>query len=457
MSLVLALSQTAQSQDTLTTDQSFPAASASTYDELASEVELLKERLTTLESTAGKIPTSKSANMTGTKPCDDPGLVPPSKRKWDVKLGGVLDMDYVNWATADDSIDDAHDYFEFRRLRLSAEGTGYDVYEFRLQLTLEQESIGNEGATTFGDPEIKDAYFSINDLPNLGRVRIGNFFVPFGLEQVITGTNLTFLERSIPTQNVFTASREVGLAIYNATEDEMLTWSGGVFFDSISDANKERIDDNQGLRLSGRVTWLPVYEDEGKYLIHTGAGILFTNDQDGHYRLSTRPHIHDGPRLIDSGILPVDTFVTGNLEFALVNGPFSIQSEAYLSQVDLTKQSRELVYGAYIFGSYFLTGEHRNYETFGAHGAAFGRVVPKTTVSPKACGWGAWELKARFAFLGADQLDAGHYNDFTVGVNWYWSDMVRVQFDWIHPITSDESNFGATTSNIIATRFDVSW
>src|SRR4029079_4920396 len=109
-------------------------------------------------------------------------------------------------------------------------------------MTLEPESVGesNPPATS---PDVKDAYFSMNEIPYLGRWRIGNFFVPFGLEQVTNDTNNVFLERSIPTQGIFTADREPGMAIYNCTADQNLSWAGGIFFDSISDALKERIKD----------------------------------------------------------------------------------------------------------------------------------------------------------------------------------------------------------------------
>ena len=54
------------------------------------------------------------------------------------------------------------DYFEFRRLRLLADGTGYGVYDFRLQIDIEPES--GDGVTT-PVTDIKDAYFSMNELP----------------------------------------------------------------------------------------------------------------------------------------------------------------------------------------------------------------------------------------------------------------------------------------------------
>ncbi|MBC7853861.1 MAG: hypothetical protein IAF94_10525, partial [Pirellulaceae bacterium] len=56
-----------------------------------------------------------------------------SAEKWTVKLGGHVQTDYINWATASPSIVGDTNYFEFRRLRLVADGTGYGVFDFRLQ------------------------------------------------------------------------------------------------------------------------------------------------------------------------------------------------------------------------------------------------------------------------------------------------------------------------------------
>jgi hypothetical protein len=74
------------------------------------------------------------------KPGDKPPKVDPEK--WNVKLGGHVQMDYVLWANAPESIPNANNYFNFRRLRLVADGTGYDVCDFRLQMTLEPEPFG---------------------------------------------------------------------------------------------------------------------------------------------------------------------------------------------------------------------------------------------------------------------------------------------------------------------------
>jgi phosphate-selective porin OprO/OprP len=400
---------------------------------------------------------SKPSEKKESKP--EPEWVDTSNEKWNVKLGGHVQLDYVNWAKADPAIAGTQDFFEFRRLRLVADGTGYGTYDFRLQMTLEPETVGETVGVL--SPDVKDAYFSINELPFLGRFRIGNFFVPFGLEQVTNDTNNVFVERSIPSQGIFTPDREVGIASYHVSEDQNFTWSGGAFFDSISEGLKERIDDNQGYRLSGRVTWLPYYDEasNGRYLIHTGLGVLYTADQDSRVRFRARPQIHEGPRLIDSGVIAADDYTTGNAEFAAVMGRLTLQSETYVSQVNLTNGSTNTVNGTYLHASYFLTGENRIYERFGQHGAQFGRNQPFNNVFaiPGARSWGAWEAKTRWSHLDLNDLGRGQYNDFTCGMNWYWSDRVRVMFDWIHPITSSTTNFGSTQSDILATRFDWNW
>ncbi len=390
----------------------------------------------------------------------DDGWKDMSDEKWTVKLGGHVQLDYILWANASPSIVGDTNYFEFRRLRLNADGTGYGVFDFRLQMTLEPESVG-ESTPPATSPEIKDAYFSVNDIPWLGRFRIGNFFVPFGLEQVTNDTNTLFLERSIPTQGVFTADREPGVALYNHSPDLNMTWTTGIFIDNISDSLKERIDDNMGYRIAGRFTWLPYYDEpsKGRYLIHTGAGVLYTDDHDNAVRFRARPEIHEGPRLIDSGIMLADTYISGNVEFAIVCGSLALQSEAYLTRVNLNAGDPVYLNGAYLHCSYFLTGENRIYERFGQHGAQFARAQPYSNAFwVRGChSPGAVELKARWAHLDENQWGTGQYNDLTVGFNWYWSDRTRILFDWIHPLTSSETVFGATTSDIIGMRFDWNW
>ncbi|MEX0713048.1 MAG: porin, partial [Pirellulales bacterium] len=128
-----------------------------------------------------------NSEQPGAEKKKDDGWIDLSDEKWTVKLGGHVQLDYVTWADADPAIPGTQNYFEFRRLRLVADGAGYGVYDFRLQMTLEPETVGETPGVI--SPDVKDAYFSMNETPWLGRLRIGNFFVPFSLEQVTNDTN----------------------------------------------------------------------------------------------------------------------------------------------------------------------------------------------------------------------------------------------------------------------------
>lgn len=422
----------------------------------AEDLDKLIRRLEVLEKDKAKASQDKKKEHEKKKEEDWKDM---SSEKWTVRLGGHVQLDYITWPYADPDIVGAQNYFNYRRLRLVADGTGYGVYDFRLQLTLEPGLGANEDAVA--SPDVKDAYFSINEVPWIGRMRIGNFFVPFGLEQVTNDTNNIFLERSIPTQGVFTADREVGFAIYNCTASQNLSWAAGIFFDDINDTVKSRIDNNQGYRVSGRVNWLPYYDEpsEGRYLVHTGLGAMYTDDYDNIARFRARPQVQRGPFLIDSGALAAGSYATGNAEFAVVWGRVTVQSEAYLTQVNMTHKDPVTIGGAYAHLSYFLTGECRTYERFGQHGAQFGRNKPISNffATPGGISWGAWEAKTRWSHFNLNNFSKGEYNDITVGFNWYFSDRTRIMFDWIHPVTTSKALFGGSTADLVAMRFDFNW
>lgn len=387
-----------------------------------------------------------------TQPAENSKEIPNDK--WSVRLGGIVQGDFIQWASAGGDIP-GQNYFEFRRLRLQGEGEGYGVYDFRLQIEIEPEA---EDLVAVPVAVVKDAYLSMNEIPWLHRARFGNFFIPFSLEQVTNDTRNIFLERSIPAQGTFTGDREVGLAFYGVNDTKNFTWTVGAFFDNISEALKELIDDNQGHRLSGRLTWLPYYDEPsgGRYLVHLGTGILYTDDQDNLVRFRARPQIHEGPFLIDSGIIPAGSFTSANVELATVWGPVSIQSELFLTNVNRIEDPSVNLYGAYAHLSYFLTGENRTYERYGQHGAQFGRDVPyrNFSLAPGRGGPGAWEAKVRTSYLDLNNVNRGQYNDLTVGFNWYWTERIRMMFDWIHPWTTADTTFGATQSDILAMRLD---
>jgi phosphate-selective porin len=141
---------------------------------------------------------------------------------------------------------------------------------------------------------------------------------------------------------------------------------------------------------------------------------------------------------------------------AVVWGLFTLPNEAFLSNIDSQSGSDPMVGGAYSHLSWFITGENRNYERFGQHGAQFSRNKPQFNffASPCQVGWEAWEAKARWSALILTDVGSGQYNDLTSGFNWYWSDRTRIMFDWIPPFTSSDTVFGSTESDPFAMKLD---
>lgn len=363
--------------------------------------------------------------------------------KWSHKWGGRIMGDYVNWMDQTPPLG-GQDYFEFRRLRLFVEGEGYGVYDYKLQLDFEPEnsiSVTDSGGDTStvpyaGGVAMKDLWLGIKDIPLLGYVRFGHYKAPFSIEELTSSKYITFMERALP--NVFSPGREVGVTSFNVSEDEYVTWAVGCFFDDIDEVAKERVDDNQGVRVVGRATCTPYYDElaEGRYMTHLGICAMYTDDRDNSVRFRSRPEIHEGPRLVDSGTVAADDYTTLCAEAAWVHGPLSIQSEFMWVNVNTLAGADQDYYGAYAYLSYFFTGEHRPYER---RWGRFGRIKPLEnfwivdTGAGRCVGRGAWEGTVRWSYLDlTDGPSAEQMHDLTVGFNWYWNPYTRMMFNYIH-------------------------
>jgi len=294
--------------------------------------------------------------------------------------------------------------------------------------------------------EVKDAYVGMKDIPLAGYARFGHFKVPFGLEELTSFEDITFMERALP--DVLTPRRQLGMAAYNQTDNQNVSWSYGVFFYDFDEAVRVTEDDNQGLRAATRLVWTPYYDEasDGRYLLHTGLGyaharprLIDDPDVPGvSARLAefrSRPEINRGSFLIDTGELDLQQYNTLDAEFAWVHGSLSIQSELTWSSLKEASGSNAELYGTYVYLSYFLTGEHRRYDR---RFNAFDRVIPyenfwlvRTPQGTRA-GRGAWEAAVRWSFLDFTGVNGQQLQDVTAGFNWYWNPNTRLMFNYIH-------------------------
>jgi phosphate-selective porin OprO/OprP len=213
---------------------------------------------------------------------------------------------------------------------------------------------------------------------------------------------------------------------------------------------KDQLTTANGWNLTGRLTYLPWYEEEGRSLLHLGLSYshLFRDENDPDFGVGwrTRPET----RLTDDRLVNTDEFLTEssdliNPEFAYVRGPLSLQGEYFYVFENSGRLDDPQFWGFYIFGSYFMTGEHRNY---GTSSGTFYRLEPKRKFHPREGGWGAWEVAARFSFidLNDEAIRGGKEANFTAALNWYLNKKARFMFNYIQAVVKDRETHPAVDS-----------
>jgi len=166
------------------------------------------------------------------------------------------------------------------------------------------------------------------------------------------------------------------------------------------------------------------------------------SDISGANRFRARPENHLSPRLLDTGSIASDGYNLYGLEAAYGQGPFSVQAEYMMTDVDVTGASSATLSSYYLMGSYFLTGEHRPYK---ASQGTFSRVKPTNDFG--ADGNGAVEVTARYSMTDLNDgttVMGGELNNLTGGINWYLNPHTRVMFNYVH---SELDKSGATLSD----------
>ena len=202
-------------------------------------------------------------------------------------LGGWMQLDNVFWdqspalktsyrvhsagtdqgvASGDNlgGIGDLQDGVYFRRIRPFAEGTFWETGEYRLIIALENDQYDTTGLDEFWVGETK--------IPVIGTIRAGHVKDPVGLEGDMTASSrcMTFMERSSYSQAIELDQNFVtGLWLSNNYFDQRATWSFSVFRPDVAAATGYAFGDDQW-GWQGRLTALPIYEDDGRRLLHLG-------------------------------------------------------------------------------------------------------------------------------------------------------------------------------------------
>lgn len=370
---------------------------------------------------------------------------------WKIHLGGRFQAENVWWAQplnlrgvppgpggiqaskAGDGVGPLDDGFFFRRVRLRSDGIGYGHIEYAFEVNFEQLNLVTYDHLWVG---VTDSEW--------GTLRVGNLKVPQGMEMIGSDYHLTMLERSPLSDSLFTL---FGMGVYYQNEffDKKVVFQ--TMFHRIQPIQAFTDDFGNGnYAESSRLTWTPLYADEGAKVVHLGGsfqwrtgdlgrsiqpgttGSVYGDTQDV-IRYRARPNMRDAVgigtvnflgananRFVDTGFLLSDGAVTLSPEFLWIHGPFSIQSEAGFTRMNRSRSlyggngvapgqdvGNPSFWGCYAEASYILTGEHRGYDRrFGM----YDRIKVKNNFGyvrgEDGCrhwGWGAWQIAYRYSYL----------------------------------------------------------
>jgi len=373
----------------------------------------------------------------------------------------------------------------FRRIRPYVEGTFWDIFEYRLILAAENDQFSTEGLDEF--------WIGVNKIPFIGTIRMGHCKTPMGLEGDMTASSrdMTFMERSAYSETILLNQNfSTGIWFNNTYFDDRMSQQFMIFRPDQGASSGAFFGTGQW-GWQGRLTGLPLYEEEGRKLLHLGISYGYRNGQDtlatSPFRLMqlrARPELRDdvpagsssssqtvpnsdSNRLIDTGQIAAASEYLLGLELLQIWGPFSVQAEYGWNFVNgavganptgqtfnpsIKPGQNYMFNGGYVQLAYTLTGENRGYDKkigtlaryyYGPNGPYTNAWFVRDENGRLNVGTGAWEIAARYTYVdlndgtGLNRIAGGRLDGFSLALNWYLNRNMNLMIDWVSDRRSD--------------------
>lgn len=355
-------------------------------------------------------------------------------------LSGFLQVDSAGFDQSADSVmalGAIHNKTAVRRARLALIGDLAQDIGYKLDI----DFAGS------GHPSARDVYIDFNNRPIADRLVVGNTKVPFQLEALTSSKDFTFAERA--PFFTFAPFRQVGIWADGSYQDEMGTWSIAGFRVGKGGFVLNHADDGHGF--AARSTVLHWYEDEGRYLLHTGLNYSYLQPFDKTVRYDSKLSFFTNqepgiispgiPVLVDTGTIPAEGVNLFNFELAGTVGWLNYQSELTYALVDQIGGPPLMFYGGYGQVGWFITGESKPYHR---KTGVYGSVVPDESVCDG--GSGAWELALRGTYLNLndENITGGRLNSIEFGLNWYLSQFLSIKFNYVRGFVNNQTTSDVT-------------
>ena len=261
----------------------------------------------------------------------------------------------LNAAATPGNIGSLQDGDFWRRIRPFVEGTFYETYEYRFNIALENDQFSTTGLDEF--------WVGVNKVPVIGTMRVGHVKNCIGLEGDMASSSrcMTFMERSLYSQAIELDQNFVNGAWFGNTWCDDRIFGSFVLFHPDDGSSGDFFGTGQ-YGWQTRWTCLPIYEDEGRHLLHLGLsggwrdGSNTTPGAADTVRLRARPEMRDDDpaespgatsnqttaapgfggqplpdananRIIDTNAITCDNEYLLGTELLYIRGPWSFQAE----------------------------------------------------------------------------------------------------------------------------------
>ncbi|MBI3406822.1 MAG: hypothetical protein HY040_00510 [Planctomycetes bacterium] len=408
----------------------------------------------------------------------DNGFVAETKdQAFRLHIGGRLEFDNT-WFTQNDNIligssagQRLDDGTLLRRARMRADGVLWEFIDFVTEVnfaTIQDVSNVDNSQVQIGSVGLTDFYAGFHDVPLVGNARFGHFKAPVGLERYTSSNDWYYMERSSLYDALLGPNNyQNGMLLFNSYWDDRVTLAGCLAW--LSNATVQSFGfggfETGQYGVSCRATALPIYENDGRCLVHVGVGYQHQAIFNNSFSVANRPLLRAGaggsqtPNLLFTG-----TFFTPNgadivdLEWAMVHGPFSMSAEYAVARgtnifdslngnVFSGPRGSVTYQAAYVEAGWFITpGDYRRYDK---KIGVWDRTIPQENAflargndGSHFWGHGAVQLLARYTYLDLVSGDpvltptsggarAGQQQDVTLGVNWYLNPQVFVMLNYV--------------------------
>jgi len=358
-----------------------------------------------------------------------------------LRIHGLIQADGQFYSNGDDKTAPGgvtSSTFLLNRVRPIFDGTVSRNYDYHLE-----PDFG------LGTTVLQDAWVDAHPLGDAARFEAGKFKSPYGIERLQQDTNLLFIQRGLTTNLI--PNRDIGIQVHGGLLDQQLTYQlallngvpnntasvdadtndakdfvGRLFAQPFKDSN---IDLARGLGVGFAGTYgdergaLSKYKTSGQATFFTYASAATAAGE--HFRYSPQGYYYVGP----FGLL---ADYDDDTQRAVVHTAHSFKSGKETVKYTTSDFETFANHAWQVQAGFMLSGENESY---------YG-VKPAHDFNPLEGGWGAWEAKARFGSLNVDSdvfkdkfastaSSAESATEFGGGLNWYWSQNVKLDFEYL--------------------------